>query len=114
MSQVMPRKDRPALRIAIGLAVPMIDAWYLFGKDHQVGEAAWRAGLAAGKPPFSKDELKKQVYGTPRPSLERATEVAVAEARRVSANLAGLEAAFPCGFGSLFKTIRSWQASPQA
>src|SRR5262249_14016434 len=38
-----PRQGRPELKAAFGLAVPAIEAWYLAGKEHQVGEPAWRA-----------------------------------------------------------------------
>src|SRR5260221_6824348 len=34
-NQLKPRKDKPPLKVAIGLAVPTIEAWYLVGKEHQ-------------------------------------------------------------------------------
>ena len=81
-NQLRPRQDRPELKVAIGLAVPTIEAWYLVGKNPQVGEAAWKVGLA-GRPPFTRQQLKKLVYGTDRPSLELETECAEREARRL-------------------------------
>src|SRR5439155_21545317 len=33
-NQLKPRTGRPELKVAIGLAVPAIEAWYLVGKDH--------------------------------------------------------------------------------
>src|SRR5437773_2099599 len=99
---------RPELKIAFGLAVPAIEAWYLVGKNHQVGEAAWKAGLASRRLPFARPHLKKMVYGVDRPSLELATECAVKEARRVVSNLAAIETAFPIGFGLMAQQIRSW------
>jgi hypothetical protein len=62
--QLKARQGRPALKVAIGLAVPAIEAWYLVGREHQVGEAAWIAGSAAGKRPFTRPQLKELVYGT--------------------------------------------------
>lgn len=105
------RPGRPALKVAIGLAVPAIEAWYLVGKNHQVGEAAWIAGLAANRPPFTRQQLKQEVYGTDRPSLERETECAVREARRIIANIGAIESAFPAGFGAMASEIRSWKTT---
>jgi hypothetical protein len=51
------RPAGPALKIAIGLAVPAIEAWYLFGKDHAVGEAAWHVALTD-----RRDHVKKKHY----------------------------------------------------
>jgi hypothetical protein len=109
--QLKPRQGRPELRVAIGLAVPAIEAWYLVGKDHQVGEAAWIVGLEAGRTPFTRPQLKKLVYGTDRPSLEIETECAVKEARRIINNLNAIESAFPAGFGLMAREIRSWIAA---
>jgi hypothetical protein len=102
------RSGRPGLKVAIGLAVPAIEAWYLVGKTHQVGEAAWRAGLAAGRPPFIRSKLKELVYGTDRPSLEHETECAAKEVRRIIADINAIETAFPAGFGAMAREIRSW------
>jgi hypothetical protein len=107
-TQLKPRRGLPELRVATGLAVPAIEAWYLVGKNHQVGEAAWGVGLRAGRPPFTRAKLKELVYGTDRPSLEHETECAVAEARRIVGNLEAIESAFPDGFGPMAREIRSW------
>lgn len=103
------RLGRPALKVTIGLAVPAIEAWYLVGKNHQVGEAAWRAGLTARQSPFTRRKLKELVYGTDRPSLEKATECAVREARWIIGDIKAIETAFPDGFGSMADEIRSWK-----
>jgi hypothetical protein len=107
-SQVKARQGRAALKVAIGLAVPAIEAWYLVGKNHQVGEAAWRAGLTSGRPPLDKRNLKQLVYGTNRPSLEHETECAIRESRRIVQDIKTIEAAFPDGFGLMANEIRSW------
>jgi hypothetical protein len=106
--QLKPRPDWPALKVAIGLAVPTIEAWYLVGKDPQAGEAAWKVGLAGGRLPFARPQLKAMVYGTDRPSLELETERAVREARRIIQEIKAIEAAFPVGFGLMAQEIRSW------
>lgn len=105
--QIRPRQGRPALKIAVGLAVPAIEAWYLAGKNHKVGEAAWLIGLNARKPPFSRPELKKLVYGTDRPALELETVRAVEESRRIIQDINTIETAFPAGFGLMAKEIRT-------
>jgi hypothetical protein len=109
-SQVKPRRGRPELKVAIGLPVPAIEAWYLVGKEPQVGEAAWLVGLGHGRPPFTRRRLKELVYGTDRPSLEHETACAVAEARRIIRDVQAIEAAFPAGFGLMAREIRSWCA----
>jgi hypothetical protein len=78
------------------------------GKNHQVGEAAWRAALTGQRFPFNRLQLKNLVYGTDRPSLEHETECAVNEARRIIQDLTVLETAFPNGFGLMAQQIRSW------
>jgi hypothetical protein len=42
--QLKPRQGRSGLKVAVGLTVPTIEAWYLVGKNHEVGEAAWLVG----------------------------------------------------------------------
>ena len=104
------RHGLPSLKVAIGVTVPTIEAWYLVGKHPGVGEAAWKVGLAAGCRVFASPQLKKLVYGTDRPSLELETKCEVAEARRIIANVTDIEMAFPVGFGLMAKEIRSWAA----
>ena len=109
--QLKPRQGGPELKVAVGLTVPTIEAWYLVGKNHEVGEAAWRVGLANGRPPFTRPQLKKMVYSTERPSVELQTECAVREARRIITDMNAIETAFPTGFGLMAREIRSWLAS---
>jgi hypothetical protein len=103
-SQLKARPGQPELKVAIGLAVPAIEAWYLVGKNHQVGEAAWKAGQR----PFTRKQLKRLVYETDIPSLELETDCAVKEARRIISDLSAIETAFPIGFGLMAKEVRSW------
>ncbi|MCI0659354.1 MAG: hypothetical protein L0170_20055 [Acidobacteria bacterium] len=110
--QVKTRQGRLALKIAIGLAVPSIEAWYLVGKEHQVGEAVWRVGLKANHFPFTRPQLKELVYGTDRPSLDRMIEYVLTEKRRIIGNLSAIETAFPDGFGLMAQAIRSWTSPP--
>lgn len=47
MSRLKPIPNKPFLKVAVGLAVPAIEAWLLVGKNHGVGEPAWISGCAA-------------------------------------------------------------------
>ena len=101
-------KSMPAradLKVAIGLAVPAIEAWYLAGRDHQVGESAC---LQHGRSVYTRHKLKQLVYGSDRAAQEMMTECAVREARRIIANLKCIEDAFPAGFGSMAQEMRTW------
>lgn len=111
-NQLKPRRAGGLLKVAIGLTVPAIEAWYLVGKNHEVGEAPWIVGCAAKKRPFTRQQLKQQVYGTGRPSIELETECAVKEAKRIITNLVVIESAFPIGFGLMAQEIRSWKPKP--
>ena len=113
-SQLKPVAGKSILKIAIGLTVPAIEAWYLVGKNHEVGEAAWLVGCASNKRPFTRQQLKQEVYGTERPSLELETESAVREASRLIGNIAAIETAFPVGFGLMAQETRSWIAQAVA
>lgn len=108
---------RSRLKIAIGLAVPAIEAWYAFGAEKSVSatsEAAWIIGLSRkGKFPYTKPQLKNDVYGTDRPSLALETQCATREAQRLAKDLGQLEAFFPNGFGFLARQIRSWQTGAE-
>ena len=75
--QVRPRTSLPPLKIALGLAVPAIEAWLLCDVDSHVTEAAWMNGLkdSPGRMPYTKGSLKRQLYGTSHPSLPIETEV---------------------------------------
>lgn len=110
MAQVRPRPHLPPLKIALGLAVPTIEAWLLCKQDSHVTEAAWINGMKdqRGRMPYTKGELKKQLYGTSHPSLAIETEAMMAAAERLSKNLQLLENLFPNGFGPFIRDLRKW------
>jgi hypothetical protein len=99
---------RAVLKTAVGVAVPAIEAWLLCGLDSLVSEQAWLSVLGSRNLPYSKNALKQRVYGTDRPSLEMEKRVMADHARRLAADIAGLERRFPLGFGSLAKDVRGW------
>ena len=101
-----PAHGRDRLVRAIGVAVPAIEAWYLCGRDPGVTEAAWVDGVAAGRPPYSRAELKFRVYGTARPSLPHEIDRALEEVARHRTDLRRLEHDFP-GFAALAADLRA-------
>ena len=110
LRQVRPRAGQPFMKIALGLAVPTIEAWLLCGVNSRVTEAAWINGLkeSRGRMPYTKGELKQQLYGTSHPSLATETEKMKVAATRLCQNLDNVESLFPHGFGALLKSLRSW------
>lgn len=110
LQQVRPRTGQPPMKVALGLAVPTIEAWLLCGVDSRMTEAAWINGLKEprGRMPYTKSELKRQLYGTSHPSLAIETEKMTAAATRLCANLGTIESLFPHGFGALLRSLRSW------
>lgn len=105
-----PARGRAGVLRAVGLAVPALEAWLLCGRAEGVTEAAWVEGRAAGRLPYTRRELKLQVYGTSRPSLAWECVRAVAEARRHASDVRRLEHDFPEGFGALARDLRSWRS----
>jgi len=105
---VRPRSTQPPLKIALGLAVPTIEAWLLCGDDPHVTEAAWINGLRQGAMPYTKRELKRRLYGTSHPSLALETDVMTKAASRLAENLLSLESLFAQGFGPLRDSIKEW------
>jgi hypothetical protein len=106
-----PARGRERVLRAVGLCVPAIEAWLLCGRDTSVTEQAWLDGQAAGRPPYTRRELKRRVYGTERPSLSHEMKRAVQEVARHRGDIRRLENDFPHGFGALACDLRSWRIS---
>lgn len=104
-THLAPVHGKPPFSVALGLAVPAIEGWYLCGVDGRVREASW----AAGNPGYTTRTLKESVYGTDRPTLALETTRAEAAAQVLLANLDCLAQRFPGGFGPLAATVRSWR-----
>ncbi|NLS91120.1 MAG: hypothetical protein GXX96_02930 [Planctomycetaceae bacterium] len=109
-AQLRRRPDRSPPRIAIGVAVPQIEAWYLVGRDPSVSEASWLNAVREGRTPYDSRQLKQRVYATDRPSIDLETARAVEESRRIVENdlLDRLISLFPVGFGTLAQTVKNW------
>jgi hypothetical protein len=107
--QLKPVSGRVPLKIAVGVAAPAIEAWWLCKSNLQITEAAWEKGLAEKREPYSKLELKKQLYGSDYRSLELMTLKMTEAAQEIAKDLFALERAFPNGFGNLANELRSWR-----
>ena len=108
LTQLRPVPGRPQIKVAVGMAVPAVEAWYRCGLDPHVTEAAWIAGLPSGPFPYTTRSLKEDVYEMSRPSLDQETRRATEEARRLVQELPLLEQCFPTGFGVLAREVRNW------
>jgi len=106
--QLSPVHGQSLLKTAIGVAYPAIEAWFRCGKNPHMNEATWSNSLQSGEYGFTTSSLKKEVYGTNRPSLEIETKHAIEEATRLVENLEAFENSFPNGFGSLAIDVRQW------
>ncbi len=98
-------KDR-VLR-GVGVAVPAMEAWYLCGLEDAVTEHRWIAGQEELRTPYTRRELKQRIYGTERPNLYQATEVALREVRRHAHDTRRLENDFP-SFAALAADLKTW------
>jgi hypothetical protein len=107
--QLKPVSGRVPLKIAVGVAAPAIEAWCLCKSNLQISEATWEKGLAEKREPYSKQELKKQLYGSDFRSLELMTRKMTEAAQEIAKDLSALERAFPNGFGNLANELRSWR-----
>jgi len=105
--QEVPGKE--IIKVAIGVPVPAIEAWYLCGVNGQVNEVAWIRKQNGGQVPYDRKSLKIELYGSDRPSIETLREKAVESAERLVENLEQLEDFFPQGFGCLTNEVRNWK-----
>lgn len=108
LSRLNPVQGRSMLKTAIGLAVPAIEAWYVCLRDTHVNEATWARHLGGEQITYTKNSLKKMVYGTERPSIALETKYAVKAAKELINELDRVEELFPNGFGFFARGIRSW------
>jgi hypothetical protein len=99
---------RVPVQVAIGTAVPAIEAWYCCGLEPHINEITCLQNPQMGSDFHTRNQLKRYVYGTERPSLTLETQRAVEATQRLVQNLSVLESLFPNGFGALARDVRSW------
>ncbi|HWN99817.1 MAG TPA: hypothetical protein VNS63_11155 [Blastocatellia bacterium] len=99
--------NRAPLKTGFGLAVPSLEAWLRCGVDPHTIEAALIQRQDAGSRALRR-QLKRDVYGTERPSQQVRMAHAVAEAQRLVQMIDEFERCFPDGVGSFARDVRSW------
>jgi hypothetical protein len=111
LSRLQTFEGKELLKVAVGVPVPAIEAWYLFGINPQVSENYWIRFQNGEKIRYDRRKLKELVYGTHRPSLQKETECAIKEATRIVENelFEGLTKDFPQGFGKMAGEVRLWK-----
>jgi hypothetical protein len=109
IANLSPVSGKAILKVAIGVPVPAIEAWYLCRINPHVNEGSWIRKQNGEKIKYDRKKLKIQLYETTRPSLELETELAIESATRLVQELAELEQFFPQGFGAFADEIKSWR-----
>jgi hypothetical protein len=116
--ELRERNDLKSLLNAVASASPAVEAWLLYGKANAPTETSWRAFLMTDPTRFEVkmrvNELKRLVYGSPKPGEARAISVAREEAGRIARDLPSLAADFPGGFGTLYGTVGGWTQPPKS
>lgn len=97
----------PPLKLAIGLAVPAIEAWYLCGIDQHSTEGRFTREDSRSLYVLRR-ELKEKSYGTYPVPQSVAKQKAVEHCNRLVQSLDLLERQFPIGFGTLVRALKSW------
>jgi hypothetical protein len=106
--RLRPVVNRNPINIAVGLAIPAIEAWYRCGIDPHVTEFEWDRRLQGERITYDKRSLKHSAYGSDRAANSVMTAAARQAAQRLTTNLDRLEQVFPLGFGSLLRSLRDW------
>ena len=103
------RTDRASLKIAVGVAYPCIEAWWLASRHPGLTESAWEKRTEPTNLPIRKQELKRLLYGTEYPSTKLSTEKMREAAAHAAANIDQLSPRFPFGFSGMVAELRAWR-----
>ena len=106
--KLKPIQGRPRVNVAVGIAIPALEAWWLCGTNPHYAEAPAIRRVATESLLHMRKELKLKLYGTIRPTLEIEMMRMCEAARRVTDDLEELERAFPIGIGLLRQQLRLW------
>ncbi|HVX84134.1 MAG TPA: hypothetical protein VH253_04900 [Phycisphaerae bacterium] len=109
-NQLSAIPGRAVPHLIFGIASPALEAWLLATTHQGISEHAWARRLQSPRPPFSRSELKKLVYGTDRPSIQLENECMIACMQKAIHDLDFLQRSFPIGFGALLDSVRAWHA----
>jgi hypothetical protein len=110
LAEIQSFEGKEMLKIAIGVPVPAIEAWLLFGINPHVSENTWIRKQNGEKIVFDRKILKAQLYGVNHISEEKRTQISLKAIERLieSELFDDLEKAFPQGFGSVSNEVKSW------
>ena len=105
------KQGKENFKVAIGVAVPAIEAWLLCGVNPHASEATWiNKQKEKGFNLYSnRKKLKAALYGSNISSDKTKVERGMESAKRLAQNIEQLETFFPDGFGSLANEVRSWK-----
>jgi len=106
LGQLRPRPHQAAIRVAVGVAVPAIEARLLCATQSHISETTWRQVLAAQSARYTARSLKIELYGSHVPGLTHETKMMIQRATELSSNLDLLSQRFPDGFGPLMQALR--------
>jgi len=86
-SRATGRNDRGPLRVAVGIAVPCIEAWWLAHENSAISEHTWFNRHTHPGAPYNKLDLKRQLYGTTVPSIDLETRKMIEAAEIAARNV---------------------------
>ena len=111
LGNLTPTQGKENFKVAIGVAVPAIEAWLLCGVNPRVSEATWinRQKNKDFSTYNDRKHLKAELYGSDIASSETMIKCGMESASRLAENVEQLEILFPEGFGNMANEIRSWK-----
>lgn len=111
LENLTPMKGKENFKVAVGVAVPAIEAWLLCDVNPHVSEAAWlnKQKEEAYSTYNDRKRLKVELYGSDIASSKTIVERGTESAKRLAENIEQLETMFPEGFGNMANEIRSWK-----
>ena len=106
-----PMAGKENFRVAVGVAVPAIEAWLLCGENPSANEANWINKQKEKRYSTYNDRqaLKAELYGSNIAPAKVMIKCGTKAAERLANNIEQLEQFFPEGFGNLSKEVKSWR-----
>lgn len=98
---------RERMRVAVGIAVPAIEAWLCCLQNSRVNESVWGRRHTENIL-FDRKSLKKDVYGSDRASRQMIEDGSTRAVQTLIADIEEVKKRFPQGFGKLVEEIQSW------
>jgi hypothetical protein len=109
LASLGPVAQKPALKVAIGVAMPALEAWLLSPDDVTLCEANWERALSSEIDTDIGKRLKRQLFGVERPDSFVRRDLVLKAAHRCIPHLSVLRDRFPNGFGKMVEDILAWR-----